>query len=209
MAEFQRSPLRILDRIYNFVGGNTGTRAFNLEGAIQPVHDLSREAEVGSGYSQALGYFYTGVNEVHAGAATAYQDLDPFEQATFQGRERSETGIWICGAHMTASTAIATVGIVTVKLPTITGAFSGQIFPLFMFLPNSINTGSGGNVEYQITSAGRISYSGAVLQPHTLPLFIPNGTTMEFRTTASAAGTIRLMALCWAGPLGVRPPHVP
>lgn len=79
MARFLRRCIDVLEDIYRFDDARRTVSQFELSGPIQPVHDVSREAELGSSPG-VKGFFHCGVTLTHAGAGTeneAFSLYDP------------------------------------------------------------------------------------------------------------------------------------
>lgn len=200
MTEFTGKPLGVLDNIYRFVGGLRGLSRFALRGAIQPVHDVSRQSELGSGLSQALGYFMGGANNVHAGAGSLFDTFDPYAQADFHGVPRGQVGVWAIDA-MAFSTVSGGVDRISVgfQYPTIAGAVAGQTFGLREWDDDGAELTAGG------IRPGRVAFGGAHPVAR-FPIFIPNGSVFQLHTDALIASTLSCFILFWAGAYGSRPP---
>jgi len=204
VSKFSASPLKALDRIYRFVGGLSGLREFELEGPIQPVHDLSRQSELDPQLG-VQGYFTVGQGQVHAGAGTLNGDYDPYAAGVLPvapGLEPAEIGVWVMSALQFTDTAgTFVIGNQTYTFPTVAGAFQGGVEQLLFSF----------NDEIDIVATGGEMLCGdsaRVTNQVPLPFFLPVGGTLTTQSEASAAATIRSIITYWAGPLGTRPPGI-
>ncbi len=210
MSEFTARPLRALDRIYRFVGGMVGPKRFASESEIQPVHDLSREAEIGSGIGGALGFYTRGPTDAHVGTGIIFGSFDPYEMADTHFDQRSRLGVWMMGAWCStdAMGAVRFVNAgVAVALPEIPGTFGAPFetnllthawFDEIMEIP--VNEGH---------AANQTEGSSRALQYDGLPLYLPDGTIIHHRTEATTnVVEISIRILFWIGARGARPPGV-
>jgi len=197
---FEARPLRYLDALYKMVGGLSGPNTFAVESAIQPVHDVSRIAQIGSGFSDQLGYFVAGVTDVHSGAGAIRASLDPYDQVDARGFPRADSGVWLISAFGTCSSSanFVTAGV-AITYPTIPDAFAGQQILTHIF-PDALLAVT--TTPVLIGDLARVTEHNPVS-----PLFIPDGSTLDFLTQAvTGANTINLHALMWAGARGALPP---
>ena len=199
MAKFFRRPLEALDWIYNFAEGLTHLSSMAVDGEIQPVHDLSREAEVGSGLSQELGYFIDGSIHVHSGSGTIRDTLDPWAQVDLHRPIRAGSGVWMIAGfcHQTSSGDFTEAGI-SVTYPTIPDAFLAGNQIGTHFFPDALVAVISGDIV-----AGDDTRVTNLVD---MPLYIPDGSTINNVSTAGGAITIDVMNLFWAGAKGVLPP---
>ena len=201
---FTANPLKALDAIYQFVEGLTGLREFQLEGSIIPVHDLSREAEIGSGLSQAIGYFIEGTLDVHAAAGVIRTTHDPWDQVDTQRgpNRRNNYAVWlmdvfgICtdqGNFLNASSVLS--------YPTIPDALAAENKILAAF-NTTVQTGT-------IAAEFNLEETVGVYLRGRMPVFIPDGSTIAMQTEAQTAdNNITLNHLYWAGARNTLPPGV-
>jgi len=199
-ARFEGRPLRFLDALYRVVGGLTGPKEFAVEAAIQPVHDVSRQAQIASGFSEELGYFVRGVTDVHVGAGAIRQSLDPWDQVDSRNFERATAGVWLISAFGSCSSSanFVTAGL-AITYPTIPDAFAAEQILTHIF-PDALLAVT--STPVLIGDLARVAEHNPVS-----PLFIPDGSMLDFLTQAvTGANTIRLNALLWAGARGALPP---
>lgn len=200
MGTFTRKPLGILDNIYRFVGGQTGPTSFAEEMAIQPVHDVSREAEIGTAQSAALGFFLEGFTLVHVGTGALFGADDAYARV-FRDLAPEEVDIWIIDALCTTSDqsdfATANAGITYPLLP---GTFPAAITKLVRSW----------SVPQDTIFSGGINPVQADNHPVMLPMYVPHGSQIGVRTTSDNAGTMTTQTffLMWAGARGALPPGV-
>lgn len=208
MAEFQSRSLSLLDRIYDFVGGTRGLSRFSLEGDIQPVHDLSREAELGArNLSIALGggYLALGMTLTHAGADTQFGVMDPYAAlasipnfSDFDPVGQRKDRLWLVSmfATQTVDTAVS-AGVEMEYLPTERNRL------LARWNDSATSLRSGGANRPLVTATGNL---GGVNPPVVFPIQVPTLTLFNFRNVSGAAVTVRFHLIWWAGPLGAPPP---
>lgn len=200
MARFSASPLKALDRIYRFVGGLVGLKDFELEGGIQPVHDLSRQSEIDSPVG-LQGFFSILETDIHAGSGTINTTHDPYGLApTIAGLGPTDLGIWVMSMGVTVSVLSAfTIANASYVFPALLGAFPTDLEQYLFSFPDAID---------QVTS-GEAPLCGdlaRVTNQVPLPYFMPFGGSLNFNTQVSAAATVITNVICWGGPLGTRPP---
>lgn len=198
---FTARVFKSLEATYRFVGGLTGLSNFSLGSAIQPVHDLAREAAMGSGLSQEMGYFVAGQTDSHAGAGQIRATVDPFDQADDRQIGRELVSIWLITgwAQCTVSANYVTASIM-LRYPTIPDGFAAQSV-LTHLLPDIMTEGIAG-----VFSCGDLARPAEQVL---LPIRMPDGTTIRTTTQAvTGANEIGIFALCWAGAKDSLPPGV-
>ncbi len=201
MSVFSARPLGILENIYRFVGGQRGPSDVSLEAAVQLVHDVSRQSEMGSAQSAALGFFWVGEEITHVGTGNIFSTQDPYA-GPFKDAAPEDVDVWIidalCTSDDSADFDFARMGL---KYPVLPGAFpTSQTHLLFQW----------------DTPVGNLENSGdgvvpAIPMPLWLPKYIPHGSELLIRTNSDTSGTvaIEVWALCWAGARGALPPGLP
>jgi len=201
VSRFTARPLGALENIYRFVGGQTGPNVFTLAAPLQPVHDVSREAEMGTAQTGALGYFYLGTVDAHVGVGNIFTTSDPYA-GPFRDLDPVDVDVWIidalCTCDDSADFDIALLGLIYPILP---GAFAtAETQLLFEFTTPA----------RAIVSAGD-STIPAVIHRIAMPTYVPHGATLAQRTSADVAGTnnISLFTIFWAGARGILPPGMP
>lgn len=112
MAQFLNRPLKVLDRIYRFVGQVTATDKLDLASPVQLVHDVSREADSFSGFMgdpNGNGFFTVESQVTAAGAGNNYGYLTLSPNAIAPGTfpqpidtEQTDVFLWGFGFNTTA-----------------------------------------------------------------------------------------------------------
>jgi len=202
MSRFANRPLRILDRIYDFLGGMSGLTDFHTDAGIQAVHDVSRQAEIETALGSELGFFINGVTQTHVGAEIERNTFDPYAQADTFNASRDEIGIWIVGAACRVDVGGSFVDAgVSVDLPTVPDAFAADMQVLVALFPDVMPLAIVANQPLCSDNAR------ATIHTH-LPFWLPQGSTVNLATESSANCIIRLEVFMWAGAKGARPPGV-
>lgn len=217
MAKFRRKPLGVLDRIYGFVSGQTQTGAMTLESPITTVHDVSREAELGTGVGQFGGYFFGGVVQSIAGAATADSSEDPYAaiiDPEFSLDNPQDYDVWLIdliAETASGGSANLTSIIAVLSLPTDAAAFLGTAHDMGWPLHQWLNGGASitfRNIADTTTYQVLLNGLGSEARGR-LPMLIPRAARLRFRIVSTAAiGGIGVAytTLYWAGKRGVTPP---
>jgi len=195
---FSRKPLGILDNIYRFVGGQTGPTSFAEEMAIQPVHDVSREAEMGTAQSAALGYFLEGFTQSHVSTGTIFGTADAYAR-TFRDLAAEDVDLWIIDALCVCDDAAD-----------FESAATGISYPI---IPDAFPTAFVKHVREFTTPLAALTSGGVAPVPPvgdlvSLPMYVPHGSQQLARSTADNAGTVDISTffLFWAGARGALPP---
>lgn len=77
MARILSRVLRIVDRLYKFEGGDPSAPSeADTSGALQFVHDVSREAELGGGAGPYEGFWVVAAIQAHSAAGTIVDTVD-------------------------------------------------------------------------------------------------------------------------------------
>lgn len=224
MGKFKRRPLGVVDRIYGFTGASSQVAQVALEVPITMVHDVSREAEYGSGIGQNNGFFWWQNDLTHAGAGVLRTFQDPMNAAIYGGissdvaEDRRRLNVWFL-RHYIEATAVANLTTVSVAL-----VFPAAAYP---YSPNEavipLGLYRGGNVSYvqsiaNSTATGdrtmmiRRTVTGEDWTSNDLerpPLFVPDGGVITMRSDATGVGVVRLFSLWWVGAKGALPPGLP
>jgi hypothetical protein len=213
MADFRGRVLEILDRIYHFTGTVASTSRLDLNAPIQLVHDVSREAELGSAYGRHEGFAIVGAQVTHVGASTAYTAVDPYATVIAWGGfdpgaqpTREDIGLWLMDVSVAvlngALTSLATSLDYPEMLPQ-TG--TDNVFPLnyetFDTIPFCNYAGVGDRIVMLPSLAGTVGTN----YPN-FPRYLPYGTRIAFRTVTSGAEVIETRSLVWMGQKGTSPP---
>jgi len=218
VARFTLAPLRLLDGLYRFVGGLKGESTMDLTSPIVRVHDLSREAELGTyngkesaAISSANPFFTINVDNVHGGAGAVrlrigvYANQDTgWALATWDPPEPLRETVWILHVGMNVDTAaMLTDAMVTNE-----------------FLPKA---GNGGGADPQELVGFVDTLAATTLTNGWFPCLDSNGNNylpaprpvmnkldtdlpIEFCSVAAAAGVVDLFITCLRLPTGVFPP---
>lgn len=202
MAQFNARPLGVLDAIYRFIGGSAqAPRSFQTEMGIIPVHDVSRESELGGPeYGQAFGYFVGGQVDVHAAPGTVDTTHDPWDTVDALGLNRSACVVWMIKTFgNTNSTANFLSAAMSVAWPVIPTVFAGGPTFLISFYDAVVAQVNGLQLGNALGGS-----NGTFL---TMPHLIPDGSTVHARTVSQiGAANIGILAVYWVGPKGARPP---
>jgi len=204
VAKFVGRPLKVLDLIYDFVGGWGGLGEFAEESAIQPVHDVARQAELGAalGGLGQFGFTMIRASHVHVGAGTIRTTADPYNAFSNLSVPRDQGSIWIMDVFGTSNAAadFKNAGCL-VTWPIFSGFSNADVQPLAFF-----NTALG-DVLANLLLLGRAE---GAHQLSKFPLFVPDDSIISFGSEADGAGTVTITqtVLTWAGPAGARPPGV-
>lgn len=98
-GDFNAQPLRVLDTLYRFVGGQRGSRVVDLGAPILRVHDVSREAERAASFR-----FIVEISDTTAGTGTQLfgnrDDLNIINNAPLNapgelGLTRENARVWL------------------------------------------------------------------------------------------------------------------
>lgn len=201
MAKFTARPLGILENIYRFIGGQTGPNEVQLDGGIQMVHDVSREAEVGTAQTPALGYTLSGATVSHVGTGDLFSAIDIYDRA-FETLDPIDVDVWaidaLCTVNDPGDFASASLGI---RYPLLSGAFESQQDHLLY----SWTTPGGA-----LRAGGDTTVPGVAI-PVELPKYLPHGSSLLLQSTADNVGTIsiNIWLLLWVGARSALPPGMP
>ena len=204
MAVFTGRVLKRLDSIWRFVGGVQGLSDMTLEGSIQPVEDLSRQAELGSGLGTSDGYFQRGFTFGPTSGVTR-NTLDPWTSVDAFEPQRGKASVWLLGCWAQHNTTNVDLGGISLTMP---GAFvapgllsdnelllaywnaevpvgiaSATVFPMANRIPNNGDGAQQGNM--------------GLYAP--LPMYIPDGSTLNFMSSQSGVGICSMSCLLWMG----------
>jgi len=212
MARFNARPLRVLDAIYNFVGGLGNLSQFGLEGQIQPVHDCSREAELASGLGRFGGFYTIVAKHAHTatgGITTTFNVYNPSGTHTFQNGlsadELANMWVWVgkvWGAMVAGTPSSFDYAWGGVGTPPGMQGLESETGLTTPAMPLIYLDGitSGGAGENHLTST---------VAPEVLPVLVPKGGSLVLMSASNGgvtAITIEMSALVWIGPVGVMPP---
>ena len=188
MAKYSANPLRLLDKLYNFVGGERNRSELDLASPIVRVHDLSREAELGTYVgtedglvSQSFPFFTINVDNVHGGADTQIQQLGVYANqsptwalATWQAPDPNLETIWILRAWATSSGSSMTECQILLDYLPKAGAGSGQSpFGLIFFADGSMVAATDSPPEFTPCATETLSGSVKIAALTQLAIFTP------------------------------------
>lgn len=207
MAKFNSRSLQVMDRILRFVGGSRPGREMDLASPIVRVFDVSREAEIGSGYGAGSGYAIVSRENTHAGAGDEYGPIDVFSVLTTMGvipaEKAGDTWVWLLAlTGETSSVSNLSNMRLAVSPPSSwpPSSYADQkYFPLQSFTDMLL---------FCSVAAGDVKVPWEV-PTNPIPIFplpLVYGSFFTIRTTASAACTATAHFLVWVGPIGVSPP---
>lgn len=205
-TRFLSRGVSILDRVYRFVGGQVFTDRFALRSAIQPVHDLSRMAELHSQLDAFGGLVWPAVTLEHAAADTRDGTYDPFGATqTIPAWPGNSAGLevptdawaWLLALGVVHDVATDPVVNVSVAYPAAGGSGLALDLPIARFgqPTRSFNASVADLVEFS--------------DPPTLtrlPVPILNGGAVRVRSVSAAAGTSQTNLVIWVGKTGTYPP---
>jgi len=208
VTQFTGRVLKRLDSIWRFVGGVQGFSDMNLAGSIQPVEDLSRQSELGSGLGASGGYFQRGFTFGPV-SGTTRNSLDPWTSVDDFEPQRVRASVWLLGCWAQHDTTNVELGGISLTMP---GSFiaPGLLSDnelLLAYFDSEIAVGIASATVFPMVAHENWS---STLQNgvSSLPMSIPDGSTLNFMGHASGVGTISLSCLMWMGAAGARPPGV-
>ena len=215
MGHFTKAPLRLLDRLYRFVGGLRGRSEMDLQSPIVRVHDVSREAELGTivdasdgSISANFPYFTIAHDNIHAGADTQRTVLGVYSNqtttwalSTWDVPDPTLETVWILAVFATGTNALTEAYVLNDMLP-LAGAGSTAAPQTLLWHSSDLVDAAGTNGRFAaLPTAG--------LQPN-LPVPITGkvtgGTPLDLISVSSAALTFDFFLHCIRLPIGVAPP---
>jgi hypothetical protein len=219
MAEFQKKPLQILDRLYGFVGGLRGARSVDLSSDITLVHDVARQAEVNGlgGFSGNL-LWQGEYTRVGASDEVNLERIADVEPALGVGTEEYE--LWIMEAHAWAASGAnftnmtLSVGRDTGSCPigvtqwaVRVGTQQAELQAIAQWYALTTVEDSGGNGRSVLsTNLPKILIGANVFPQVFQPVRVPIGGFVQWLLGSSGAFTFHYTVRMWVGPLGARPP---
>lgn len=211
---FNARPWGVLDRIYRFVGGISPTRAISVEQPVTLVHDLSREAERGSGYGEWEGFWVFGGTNAHAGASTLVSVYWPTQAAAaLLGISATEIGVWL----KAVSQFCPTVDAANWSSSQVAMGYQARISPGAPYGPAGapyrlLQWSQAAQVTAVGDAAGGSTVSIAAQQMALSPpwqepsIYVPQDSAITFRSISTGVVNITCNLLCWVGPRGASPP---
>ena len=213
MAKFNSGFLKVLDRIYRFTGDSRIGRNFETSVPIQPVRDLSREAELGAAYGPDNGVAAHLSTLSNLGAVTEYQARDPYADilagGTFDSRLpaydapdiQERVGLWLLQVTLTCDTP-GNLSSAAVSLAVPSRILLPQTTENWQFLL----TGTAGVEGSIATALSGLNLIIPTFYAITQPIFLPFGSRITLGVTSTANIDTSLTYWVWAGPRGVKPP---
>jgi len=195
-------------------GSRVSPSEYAIESPAQPVHDLARWLEwTGAKINETSpgrGYFEIQIPTTHAAGDTQVGVADPYALlAAIAQIEIARLEIWLIQCWPTASDGDLTSCGLSLTFPATMATGGGAIthgFPLAFYTGTDRQYSEDGVAAtyFSFDRTGSAWGGGAPT-----PMFIPRGTLFTTVTVSSAAiTTTRSHFLCWAGPVGTRPPGV-
>ena len=213
MARYNSRALQVLDRIYKFVGDKALGREMELSVPIQPVHDLSREAELGAGHGGTGGWIAYAHSQQGIGQQESSVDVFAYIQPFLASVPLENIDVWLMDVFCTTeneaafvnATAAVCFPITEANLAGITGSSELQ----YRLVGNwddamKVADKAGTNVDL----VGVLKYN-TFLTPigRGLPMRVFRGSFFTLLTNSGANDTT-LTWIMWVGPKGVPPPGV-
>jgi len=211
VARFNKRPLRLLDQIYDFIGGQRDLSDFALESAIQPVHDLGRQAER-AGFGLRDGYWMAQATQAHVAAGVVEDAVDIYAPIQANNgwpnpiQDVDDLRVWAISAS-----AIVTDG----ETPEFLQTQITLSMPAGMVGPSDINTPAvidlllwwGDTIAIVGVNSPVISSTGPTDQG-VMPVRIEPGAFVSFGSEQTGAGslTVSQTMLLWVGCAGCSPP---
>lgn len=212
MAKITRRVLTLLESLYRFTGGQKGAPdSVELDLGVQPVHDLSRMAEIGAAkiVRASAGYWMASVTHTHvAGIATIDSTLNlvsPFHTAS-EGYSFIERDSWAWYiADWCTVTSVANSFIVQTQLNNITNDFfvGPSVGP-----PNSVIGVINRYTSFDNNALHEVGLSNTRrTTPLPLPILSPqDGILVSSRNQAGGITTINVNIMLWIGQRNTFPP---
>jgi len=204
MTEFKNRALGALQRIYGFLGGVVTTSRADLEGQIQLVHDVSREAEVAAGVGGRIitpGWWWLRDVHVHAGADTVLSSLNPYNAINTEQANLPEFDLWLydVGVWSVIDGRVSSANAVLWRLTPYPGG-TVRVPQLLFVAAAAVSVAN-------VTAAGTDSMGlpTAGVAP-AMPLLIPENSIINSVSVSSGADDFYMCYLVYAAPRGVLPP---
>lgn len=205
MTEFLNRPLQVVSRLYQFLNADVPRSDFDLTTRIQPVHDYSREAELGGRGIDLQGYLELGqtLANATAGATVIHITTDvyaAFDSITqFSDFRSVKDRLWLIAVFGSVDAALA---------GNWTSATTG--INMQSVSPSRIR----GLAHWNVDIDPLVAVSGRPMvldetQPFPLitePIYLPLGTIWATAAASTDDCTARVHAIFWAGRIGTTPP---
>lgn len=209
MAQIGNSVLRVLNRLYSFVGGVQGVQNMDLLSPVTVVHDVSREAELGSDLTPFLGFHVLTQQLNHAGADTQRAATDPFTQvATYGAIPDHDISLWLLDCTIYPSTnAIGVVYCALFQSLQYPGVGAAGYYPSKVIRVADDQAGvanfAGGGTAYQGITANTAFHAVDQIRD---PILIHPGSRFTTASTSTGAMALIVHWFLWAGRRGTTPP---
>jgi len=217
MSGFRNRCLGVLDNVYGFLSARKSADSVQLQQPIQLVHDVSREAEVGSAFGLHRGLAIVELTVTHGGATTELARLDIHNEILnsssgpdpidLQIQAFRDFDVWLIDYTAANSAAVVTTAYVALNYPAINpeAAVTYTVYPLAL-----LDSDAHGWSNYTATGLQRVLVmANQLVYPRIpRPIYIPPGTYFTSRSTTTGAASIEYRLLVWVGRQGTMPPGV-
>lgn len=214
MARFRNRILPMVDRLYGIIGDKTTFGQIQVEQPIQPVHNVAREAEVGSGHPVDWNGYHVGQTITAAAGSGTYNAVtEIFVEQLLGQLNPADYCAWVmdvqCGVANGEGADVDRINVIAgtgqeSDIPFLNNTIYDWVQPLFYY-----NDTDG---HYYPSE----SWDGGLDRDVFLPVWkmnrpillpYPGAITTRFRTTAAlAAPGFFSTALIWLGRKGTSPP---
>lgn len=215
MAKIRQPVLKLLERLYGFVGAQDGAPSeVELGLGITPVHDMSRMAELGAAKVTrgSAGFWIATCTNTHTSVAdieTVMNFVNPGASNEGWSLDESKEWIWIMDAWATATGTVADFLVAQMLTDNITNDF--------FVGPSQGNASNNPDSVSQVFFHGlSIVTNGSLTRPvipdipfptNPIPILSPqDGVRFESRPQGTGNIVIHFNLLIWVGPRGVMPP---
>lgn len=207
MGKFQSRSLEVLDRLYDFVGGTRRMDTFDLAGSVQPVHDMSREAELGSRGVRQGGFIYIGDTLTNAtmGVTTIFTSRDIYASLDSVGVLQDFSSrlhrLWL----MDVFGSVDDTGVTNFTEAGAAIKYQDPAVRLqFLRHWDGVTASVASGEDHPM-----VQIEASLPFQRTRPLYLPFGgtpTLLQANAISSDDCTARVHWLLWAGPIGTTPP---
>jgi len=210
VSSFKNRPLRVLDTIYQFIGGMTGLTRFSLKSGIQPVHDVSRESEL-AGFGNRQGFWLSQGRQAHVAAGSqsdrivVYNNTALNNNSGWQAPLPPDLRIWILGGFGTISGTDANFAEAGISFE-----WPGQSVGPADTTPAQVE-----QLVFHSTSLTNLGAPSALIptaglmdRPFRMDFDTTQALDLVFRSRQTGAGavTVQLSCIMWVGKTGTAPP---
>lgn len=212
MPPFKNRILGVLDTMYGILG-DKAPNDVETQTPIQLVHDVSREAEIGSGLGINSGYFWDEysltVDGVTHGSNNVWGKL--LAGFIFEGAppKVNEINIWFIAATawLDGDNDITSLSAF-LRFPVSTNPdlVNQAYIPVFWSDGATLVTSTFGSLEYIAYTPGGPTHFFEWASSGGRPLLIPRNTTMSVEGNSTAPNVVKMQYLYWIGAKGTAPP---